>query len=413
MPRAIGVWQRTQGVKSRPILASFWFARCDSRTKRQQGIRPRGGGRSVVEGYGNGMRPAFDPALDDSAKELEAAHSEDDSPDSGVSRAGRLRAAKRVHHAYESSATPVPPPNFRYVALEPTEARELGRSVAAGAAVGLGVAFALGQGPSGIAVLAAGCALSGLGVALRGPLKKSGSALALVPWGLLVDSDENPRALLWSSVRSVRVRSAHGHDGGHATTVASFVTVETARETFFGRTPGEANLERLEAHLSAYADEQSTPVALDIDGTLAADVTEADGERLLSMASAWIDTGHAHERLGLHAGTYRKATCHTATPQAVAALRRVLRESPARLRADPRAFAAIVAAELGATELVTDLLMLVQSPHPLVAAFAKGAARRLGAPTSRVGSLDEIVPFLLGEDERVLRAWGDLGAEST
>lgn len=289
------------------------------------------------------------------------------------------------------------------------QARNLGQALVAGLSVGVGVAVALGQGPKGIAMLSASGALSGLGLAIRGRGGRgAGPALALVPWGLLVESEEAPRALTWSAVRSVRVRSAHGRDGGNSTTLASFVTVETHRETFFGRTPGEANLERLEAHLAAYASEQATPIALDLDGVMPADVTEPDSERLLSMARAWVDTGQAHERLGLLAATYRKSTSWVATPRAVAALRGVLRMSPSLSpkRADPRAFAAIVAAELGATELAGDLLALVQSPHPLVAAFAKQAAHRLGAPTSRVGSLDEIVPFLLAEDERVIRSWG-------
>jgi len=315
------------------------------------------------------------------------------------------RASKRVQSERNGRQLVVPPPDFRYVALVPADVQNVGRALVAGATVGAGMALALGQGARGIALLSAGCALSGLGLSLR-RRKKGGPSLALVPWGLLVESEVTPRALLWSAVRSVRVHAAHGRDGGNTTTLASFVTVETSGETFFGRTPGEANLERLEAHLRAYADEQATPIALDFDGRLPADVTEADGERLLSMACAWVDTGQAHDRLGLHGATYRKATSRTSTPRAVDALRSVLRLGAPRSSADPRAFAAIVAAEIGATDLVDDLLGLVQSPHPLVAAFAKQAARRLGAPSSRVGSLDEVVPFLHGEDERVIRAWG-------
>jgi hypothetical protein len=60
---------------------------------------------------------------------------------------------------------------------------------------------------------------------------------------------------------------------------------------------------------------------------------------------------------------------------------------------------------LGARDLVPDLLRLVSSPHPIVAAFAKAAALRLGAPLNRAGTLSEIGPFLFDEDLDAIRAW--------
>jgi len=298
-----------------------------------------------------------------------------------------------------------PPPDFRYVALEPEGRRTFVAALIAGAAGCAGATLALGHARfAGLVTAAAAFVWLGLrarrGGAARGP------SLALVPWGLLVDCDVAPRALSWASVRAVRVVSAHGRDGGNTTTVASFVTVETRDETYVGRTPGEANLERLEAHLPAYTEEQARPVALDLDGLVPADVTDEGGaERLLSCARVWLDSAAAHDRLGLRAGTYRRASARAATPRAIATLASVLHDVPRDLLADPRAFAAVVAAEIGARELVPELLALVQSPHPLVAAFAKQSARRLGAPTSRVGSLAEVGPFLHADDERVLMAY--------
>jgi hypothetical protein len=55
------------------------------------------------------------------------------------------------------------------------------------------------------------------------------------------------------------------------------------------------------------------------------------------------------------------------------------------------------------------LLELVQSPHPLLAAIAKVAARKLGAPTSRAGALDEVAPFLHTEDMEAMAAWAEGG----
>ena len=62
--------------------------------------------------------------------------------------------------------------------------------------------------------------------------------------------------------------------------------------------------------------------------------------------------------------------------------------------------------QFGATELVPELMSLTQCPHPLVAAFAKQAARKLGAPSAKTGTLDEIAPFFTWGSDRVrLDAW--------
>ena len=93
-----------------------------------------------------------------------------------------------------------------------------------------------------------------------------------------------------------------------------------------------------------------------------------------------------------------------ATDKALAVLSSVLRSREPR-DADPRAFAAAVAAELHATELLPDLLSLVQCPHPLVAAIAKKGALKLGASNQRVGGLDEVRPFLRDDDATQILAW--------
>jgi hypothetical protein len=73
--------------------------------------------------------------------------------------------------------------------------------------------------------------------------------------------------------------------------------------------------------------------------------------------------------------------------------------------ADPRAFAAVIAAELGARELTPELLALTQCPHPIVAAVARGAARKLGVSRTKTGTLDELGPFLWEGDRPCLEAW--------
>lgn len=337
--------------------------------------------------------PGDDPLLDD--EEAEA------TPSSGP--VVRLReVAQRV-----SDPSGKPPPDFRYVALEPAKGARLSRALVLGGAAVAGLGLVVAHGGSGMVLSFVGACMSSMGLVLGARRRDDGPALALVPWGLIVESESEPRALFWSSVRAVRVTTAHGRDGGNTTTVATFVTVETSTETFSGRTPGEANLERLEAHLASYAEEQAAPLALDLAGTRPCEITDADGgERVVRSARSWLGSAEAHVELGLESGTYRATSVRAASPLADARLRAVLRAPVESGHADPRAFAAVVAAELGAFDVVPELLALVQSPHPLVAAFAKQAARRLGAPTSRVGSLDEVAPFLRADDLRVLRDWG-------
>jgi hypothetical protein len=197
----------------------------------------------------------------------------------------------------------------------------------------------------------------------------------------------------------------HGRDGGTATTRWSLVTVETEHERFTGRAVGAVSLERLMVHLDAYAREAAHRVALDLGGEQASEgPTEPDCEPLILAARAWVESGAGSEVLDLPPAGYRNGALHKGGGRAVEVLGSVLRDRLAR-RVDPRAFAAVVAAEIRATELVDDLVLLVQSPHPVIAAVAKVAARKLGAPTARVGALDEVAPFLMGPDVDSLASW--------
>src|SRR5262249_20720916 len=96
----------------------------------------------------------------------------------------------------------------------------------------------------------------------------------------------------------------------------------------------------------------------------------------------------------------------TAAPETIALLRRILTNGlDAAPPADPRPLAAVIAVRLGAKELVLELLKLVSSPHPVVAAMAKAAANRLGAPRNRAGAIDEVASFLFEEDFESIVRW--------
>ncbi|MDB5219765.1 MAG: hypothetical protein JWO86_7692 [Myxococcaceae bacterium] len=305
-----------------------------------------------------------------------------------------------------------PAPDFRYVGLEPIAVPRLG---VAATAFGLGAGVTLAM--SGLdtrQALIAGLLASVLSAfALRGagaPATASGSVrMAIVPWGVLVHIDETPRILRWAAVRTVEVATSRAHHLLAGAALSSRVAIATDRDRFVGEAVGAVSLERLVAHLESYANEQSAPIALDLDGSAegreSIEAIEPGCEMLLGAARDWLQTADAVGQLGLVPAGYRRTSALAPTARAVEVLGRILRDRTPRPR-DPRAFAAVVAAELHAQELVPALVALAQCPHPMVAAVARQAARRLGAPRSKTGTLEELSPFLFEADRIGLEAWG-------
>jgi hypothetical protein len=230
--------------------------------------------------------------------------------------------------------------------------------------------------------------------------------MAIVPWGILVQPDLAPRVLRWAAVKNVHVDMIHGTDGATSSTLWSVVTIETDHERLAGRAPGAVAIDRLVAHVGAYAEEQAQAVALDLEGRRGAEGPfEPVFEPLLSAArAAIVGAGPDSSRLRLPAG-YRR-TAETASPETEAALRRVISDRVPR-SPDPRALAAILAAELGVRALAGELVSLVQSPHPVVAAVAKVAAHKLGVAGARVGAVSEVAAFLHELDVAALSAWAE------
>lgn len=323
-----------------------------------------------------------------------------------------------------------PSPDFRYVGLEPGPrlgVRGWASLVAAGTTFSAGMLHEMGPRGAMLTVLGAStaalmlrfrrgpsvyarmrAALSG-GARARasGIAKGAAVAMAIVPWGILVQPDVGPRVLRWAAVRRVSVETIYGRDGGTPMTLWSVVTIETEHERFAGRTPGAVSIERLIAYVDEYAEEQAQAVALDLDGQTAAEgPMEPVIEPLLSAARASVACGGAAStRLGLPASGYR-GTAEHASEETVALLHDVLADRSPR-SPDPRPFAAVLAAELGVGGLSDVLLELVQSPHPVVAAVAKVAARKLGTMATKVGAVAEVAPFLHERDVEALAAWGD------
>jgi hypothetical protein len=328
----------------------------------------------------------------------------------GSNLAPRLVGGARPGHslAVGSAALLAPVPDFRYVGLEPIPARRVGVAVTA-FGLGAGVSLAMSGCDSRHALVAGALASLASAYALRGAgagtALSSGSArMAIVPWGVLVHTDEAPRILRWAAVRRIEVALPRARTLLSGTTISSVVVVETERDRFVGEAVGRAPLERLVEHLDDYAREQGTPLALDLDGESPAEVLESELEVLFSAARGWLESAPAAARLELLPAGYRRAGSHTPTRSAIDVLRNVLSDRTPR-GADPRAFAAVVAAELEATELAAELVALTQCPHPLVAGVAKQAARRLGVARAKTGTLDEVAPFLWEGDRARLEAW--------
>jgi hypothetical protein len=278
------------------------------------------------------------------------------------------------------------------------------------AAVGLGLWHGAQQ-PLLLALALLGAATSALSIrrGARVAWPRRGArpvAMAIVPWGVHVAPETDPRVLRWPAVRRVTVDVTHTLRGGTPDALASVVTVFTEREVLAGRAPGAVPLEALLANLAGYSAEAARPAAADLDGLepLAGGAAEPAAKTLLAGADALCRSADGAARLRLPAGDYRHVALRAAGPETLEVLRAALAaglDAPA----DPRPLASVVTALLGARELVPDLVRLVSSPHPLVAACAKASALRLGAPQSRAGSVEEVEAFLFAEDFELLDAW--------
>jgi len=315
---------------------------------------------------------------------------------------------------------PAPPPDFRHVGIEPGPTRRRVRHIVFGSglfAFSLGVlaAWRLDWVSVFLALVVAGSAMwiatRAVGPVLAGE-RLSEARMSIVPWGVLVHDDPEPRVLHWPAVREVQVDCVHEMDHATPSTRWSVVKIRTERETLGGRAPGDVALELLEAHFQRYAEEAGRPVALDLDGDRHLDDwLEPVVERLLAEARALLASGGLAERLSLAPKSYREIAA-VASPDTRHALSTVL-GSGLDAPADPRPLAALLAAELGERTLLERLILLGASPHPILAAVARAAALRLGADIRRVGALDELSDFVSPADLSELRLWARGPAPAT
>ena len=253
-----------------------------------------------------------------------------------------------------------PPPDFRYVGLKPAPTRRAVFTVATAAGLStacFGVLLSAGSELPALALaVLAGAVTAWMVTRWLGPtlptLASPAAPLAIVPWGVLVHSEPVPRMLRWAAVRSIRVDFVHEMDHATPSTRWSLVTICTDREMLGGRAPGQISLERLEAYFPRYAEEAARPAALDLDGNSPLDEwLQPNFELLLAEARRLLSSGELTDRFGLMPRSYREPRPGRPSPEALERLEEVLRGPPESV-ADPRPLAALIAAELGASELI-------------------------------------------------------------
>lgn len=248
---------------------------------------------------------------------------------------------------------------------------------------------------------------------LLGPSKDYRAApVAIVPWGILVDPDTEPRALPWPKVRELsftRVdRQGSRNNDAPAVTIMLFDT-----EAGVVQAQGDDGewVSSIDAFAPRFARSALRGPAGDLTGTDPLDTTGLPPTlALLRRAEAVLDSADGRSSLGIEAGNYRTISSKTAGPETKQILRDALWNDGSPL--DPGPLAAVLTAELGVTDLLPDLLRLILSTSPLLAATARAAARKLGASPAHAGSLDEIAHFLPEQDLTELRRWTDASARS-
>lgn len=222
--------------------------------------------------------------------------------------------------------------------------------------------------------------------------------VALVPWGVLVESEATVRALLWASVAGVEWAPVGASSGGISSISHSQIRIDTRLGTYSGRSLGEAPLGGLGANLAAYTEEQAHPLALDFDDEGRATTPgEPACETVFRAARALSTSAQLRAFLGLDSIDYRGERGRIVSHEGIERLRRILRDRTVRVP-DRRGLACALAGELKLTALLDELFLLVSCPNPTIAALAKHAALRAGGSLARAGGLDEIAPFLHGGD---------------
>lgn len=305
------------------------------------------------------------------------------------------------------------PPVLRYHFLDPGPGKRpwILCGVTGGVGMGATVAGAVALGAP-LAVLLApvvGAVASAVTSIVAGPLEPlrnlHAAAVDIVPWGIVIDPDGKPEPVPWSGVRSIRYtvvsQDRWQEELGSKTAILTF-EVGSRRIQAMGE-EGKWLLPVCELHRRLARAAERRPAA-DIAGTEGLDLGGLGAPLALARcAEAILDSADGRATLGLQSGGYRTAASTVAGQETRDALRAALFDGAAPF--DPGPLACLLAARLGVGSLLPDVLQLILSPSPLLAATARAAAVRLGASLMSAGSLGEVRHFLPAAEIADLRAW--------
>ncbi len=249
-------------------------------------------------------------------------------------------------------------------------------------------------------------AATGLVTSNRPPAR----GFALVPWGVILEGDEQISAIRWSGVHDLDINYRASRDG----TVRTRVEVESVRGRVVGWASDAVDFGALAGKLPEVAAASSRPIAVDLEGRGRACDGEPFVERVLDSARRLVQL-EGESRLGLEARSYREAHGPSTEGNRTArALRAIGIGSTGD--ADPWALIAAIAGELRLTAFLPELMRLSNAPHPGVAALARAAVGRLrkalaieddNAPALDSDEGEALSWFVQPDELARLRLWRD------
>ncbi|MDC3958022.1 hypothetical protein [Polyangium jinanense] len=221
-------------------------------------------------------------------------------------------------------------------------------------------------------------------------------AMRIEPWGFVLDPEGKPEVLPWPRISQIRHRTVAVSEDS---SVEMFF-VEVDGRTYRAVCPASAPITVLPVAFAGYVAAAKKPVALDLDGAVSIEGTQATFAELLGRARRMLESPEGAAQLGMPAAGYRGVASRTPGHETASILRGALVGH--RRAVDEGPLAAMLAAMLRTRELLSEVLTLCMSPSPFVAAVGKAAALRLGAAPMQPGAVEEVLPFLPVDEVRAI-----------
>ena len=134
--------------------------------------------------------------------------------------------------------------------------------------------------------------------------------MAIVPWGVLVDTDDTPRILRWAAVRTIEVADVARASPPRGPALSSRVAIATDRDRFVGEAVGavlaRASRRALRVRTRASRARRSRSTSTERSSARESiEAIEPGCEMLLGAARDWLETAAAVVQLGLAPAVYR------------------------------------------------------------------------------------------------------------